>query len=149
MASNVFTSGLAKVCGMATAIAYLADTLKAYLVDTTYVPNVDHDFMADVAEIGAVASYTPGWDSASHPTLASKTIATDDTNNRVVFDCADLSFGSPGTGETIMGWCVYKPITNAAASPVIVFSDLAADVPTNGAALTGVIDSTGLFYLQL
>lgn len=147
MASTAYTSGLAKCNGMAPAASFLADTWKSYLVISTYVPNVDHDFFSDVTEIGAVAGYTPGYNSVSHPTLASKTIAVDDTLNKVTYDAADVSFGSPGVGATIGGWAIYKPITVAADSPVLVFIDT-ADTPTNGAALTGVFDALGILTLQ-
>ena len=147
MASTVYTSGLAKCNGMATAANFLTDTWKSYLVISTYVPNVDHDFFSDVTEIGAVSGYTPGYNSVSHPTLTSKTIAVDDTLNKITYDAADVSFGSPATGATIGGWAIYKPVTVGTDSPVLVFVD-ATDTPTNGAALTGVFDVLGMLTIQ-
>lgn len=150
MASNWFTSGLMKFfAGVTGAVNFLSDTIKAYLVATSYTPNVDHDFFNDVTEIGAVTGYTPGYNSGSHPTLASKTISADDTNNKIVFDAADPVFGSPGVGETVKGWATYTPKTSGADSPVHSFTDC-PDTPTNGAQLTGQFDATdGIGKIQL
>lgn len=140
MASILFTAAIAKMLGLAPAINFLADTLKWYLVDVTYVPNPDHDWFSNVTEIGAVTGYTPGVDSGSHPVAASKVITVDDTLNKVWLDAADPSFGSPGVGATVTGFALYKFITAAGDSPVIAFIET-PDTPTNGAALTGVLDA--------
>lgn len=150
MASNFYTSGLMKLfAGTTGAVNFLSDTIKAYLVISTYTPNVDHDFFNDVTEIGSVSGYTPGYNSSSHPTLASKTISLDDTNNKFVLDAADPVFGSPGAGATVGGWATYAPKTSGADSPVISFTDC-TDTPTNGAQLTGQFDATdGIGKIQL
>ncbi len=140
--ANFFTSGLRK-CLDGT-IAFLTDTIKAYLVASTYTPNVDDDFVSGVTEIGSVSGYTPGFGGAGRKTLASKTITDDDTNNRIIFTAASISYGALGTGATIGGQALCKEVTSDAASPVISFNGLAADVPTNGASVTWNWHATGI-----
>jgi hypothetical protein len=149
MASNWYSSGVAKMSGMSPAIAFLSDTIQVALAPSGYTPDVDHDFLADITEIGAVTNYTPGAGSSSHPTLASKTITVDDGANKVVFDAADPAFGALGSGATIEWMVIYKFITNAAASPLIACLDVPT-TPTNGASITGQLnaaDGIGKFQL--
>lgn len=140
--ANFYTSGVRKM--LDGTVAFLTDTIKAYLVASSYTPDVDHDFVSSVTEIGSVSGYTPGFGGAGRKTLASKTIAEDDTNNRVAFTAASVSYSTLGTGVTIGGQALCKEVTNDAASPVLSFNGLAADVPTNGAAVTWNWHATGI-----
>lgn len=140
--ANYYQSGLGK-CLDGT-IAFLTDTIKTLLVKSSYTPNVDHDFVSDVSEISGVSGYTGGFAGAGRKTIASKTITADDTNNRVVMSAASVSYSTLGTGDTIGGQVLTKEITNDAASPIIAFNGLAADVPTNGSTVTWNFHATGI-----
>lgn len=140
--ANYFQSGLRKL--LDGTIDFLVDTIKAYLVASSYTPNKDHDFISDVTEIGAVSGYVPGFGGAGRQTLASKTITEDDTNDRVVMSAASISYGALGTGVTIGGQALAKEVTADTSSPVICFNGIAADVPTNGAAITWNWHATGI-----
>lgn len=149
--SVVFTSGLAKICGMATAINYLSDTIKVALTSgltSPYTENQDHDFMSEVSEMPNVTGYVGGFGGAGRQTLGSKTIAADDTNNRVRFTGADVAYGALGTGEEIRGYIFIKEITNDAASPVIAHRQLAADVPTNGSSITAEVATNDVLRIN-
>ncbi len=140
--ANFFQSGLRK-CLDGT-IAFLTDTIKSFLVASSYTPNKDHDFVSNVTEIASVTNYTNGFGGSGRKTLASKTITEDDTNDRVVFSAASISYGALATGVTIGGQGLCKEVTSDAASPVICFNGLAADVPTNGASITWNWHATGI-----
>lgn len=137
MASQVYQSGLAKIVDRT--IDYITDVIKCYLVASTYTSDPDHDFIANVTEIGNVTGYTGGFGGGGRQTLASKTITVDDTNNRVRLTAADASFGALGTGATIRGYAFAKETTSDAASVVFAFRQLASDTPTNGSSVTAEI----------
>lgn len=140
--ANTYQSGLMK-CLDGT-IALLTDTIKALLVSSAYTPNRDHDFVSDVTEISGASGYTGGFAGAGRKTLASKTLTVDDTNDRFVFDAADVSFGTLGTGPTIGGAVLCKEITSDAASPIIAFIGC-TNTPTNGSPVTFQFDAIGIF----
>lgn len=150
--SVVYTSGLAKLLGMATAMVYLTDTIKVALTKggatTPYVEDQDHDFMGDVTEMPNVSGYTGGFGGGGRQTLGSKTIAADDTNNRVRLTGADVAFGALGTGSEIRGYVFLKEVTNDAASPVIAHRKLAADVPTNGSSITAEVATNDVLRIN-
>jgi len=77
---------------------FLTTPLKAMLVSAGYVPNADDDVVDagganDAAdhEVGS-ASYVGGWGGSGRKMLASKTVTVDKANNRVLFDCADVTW---------------------------------------------------------
>lgn len=150
--SVVYQSGLAKICGMATAVSYLSDTIKVALTKggatTPYVENKDHDFMGDVTEMPNVSGYVGGFGGAGRQTLGSKTIAADDTNDRVRFTGADVAFGALGAGESIRGYVFLKEVTNDAASPVFAHRQLASDVPTNGSTITAEVATNDVLRIN-
>lgn len=139
---NTYQSGLMKC--MDGTIALLTDTIKILLVKSSYTPNRDHDFVADVTEITGVSGYTGGFAGAGRKTLASKTLAVTDASDLFTFDAADVSFGALGTGDTIGGGVITKEITSDAASPIIAFNGI-TNLPTNGAAVTFQFDAAGIF----
>lgn len=146
MASQVYTSGLAKIMGMATAVAYLSDTIKALLlgIATPYTVNADHDFLDEGgvndptdAEI-STTNYVGGFGGAGRKTLASKTISVNDTNNRVEVDAADVvwtALGPASGGPTLAAAVITKEITNDAASPMFAYLDF-TDTVVNGGDVT-------------
>ena len=139
---NTYQSGLMKC--MDGTVVLLSDTIKLMLVDDTYTPNRDHDFVSDVVEISGVSGYTGGFGGAGRKTLASKTLAVTDASDLFTFDAADVSFGALGTGDTISGGVVIKEITNDAASVIIAFNGV-TNTPTNGASVTFQFAAAGIF----
>lgn len=129
-------------------LALLTDTIKAMLVDSTYVGNRDDDFVDDGSandpqshEVSGTG-YTGGFGGAGRKTLASKTLTEDDANDRAAFDAADTVWTGLTVG-TIGGVVLIKEITNDAASLIIAFLD-ATDLVTNGGDVTAVWAAAGL-----
>lgn len=129
-----------------------SDTLKVLLVTSSYVANPDHDFLDEGGandiidhEIN-VTGYTRGFGGSGRKTLASKTFATDDANDRARFDAADIVWTSLGTGATIDAAILVKEITNDTASLPLIYFDLTA-TPTNGGDYTLSWDALGLLLI--
>ncbi len=123
---------------------FTSDTFEALLInDAGYVPNPDHDYVADL---------TPGTNEIagagySRQALGTKTRTIDDTNNRITYDCADLDFGSIVAGENVTGMVVYRLVTNDADSILIAHYPLGT-VATTGLPFPVVISASGLLYVD-
>ncbi len=148
MASGAFNRGVKELLNATT--DFLTATMKVALLATAtaYTYNPDNDFMdaggandPTDAEL-SVSGYTGGFAGAGRKTLASKTVTENDTNNRVEFDAADLTWTALGTGQTIAAAVVIKEVTNDAATVLYVYLD-PTDVPTNGSDITLQFASNG------
>lgn len=118
----------------AATISVTADTLKVLLLGTgtPYTPDPDHRFVASVAASElAVTGYTGGFGGGGRKTLAARTLVTDDTNDRGVFDAADVTWNALSTGDTIAYVVLFKELVSDALSPLIALFDI-TDTPTNG-----------------
>jgi hypothetical protein len=119
-------------------ISLTSDTLKVMLLGTSvpYTPDPDHRFVNSVAasEI-AVANYTGGFGGSGRKALASRTLVTNDTNDRGEFDAADVVWTALGAGATIAYVVLFKELTSDALSPLIALFDI-TDTLTNGGDIT-------------
>lgn len=149
MASGAFTSGMTKA--MDGTNPYLTTTHKVMLLATAtpYTYDPDHDNISmggandpDDAELN-VGGYTRGFGGAGRKTLASKTITTNDTNNRVEWDAADVTWTALAAGQTIEAAVVVVEITNDAGSQLVIYLD-PTNIPTNGSDVTLQFASNGL-----
>lgn len=147
MASAMFNKG--KTAILDGSIDLLTGVVRAMLMKSSYSPNVDHDYVSDVS---ADEIYTSGTNGYTRQTCASKTVTEDDTNNRAVFDCADQAFGSITTGVTIGGVLYYLQTGGDDSTPsndvLLCYTEYSAGIPTNGAAFTNTVNSSGVFYLS-
>lgn len=143
--SNLVYNGVkAAIMGIPTSgtpaarIDLIADTLKVMLIGTgvAYTPDADHRFVSSVvgSEI-SVTGYTGGFGGAGRKSLASRTLSADDTNDRGVFDAADLTWTALGSGATIGGAVLFKELTSDALSPLIAYYAF-TNTPTNGGDIT-------------
>lgn len=148
MASGAFQTGVMKLHDGTN--TYLGSTVKILLLATatpfTYDPDVkllDAGGANDItdAELN-VTGYTRGFGGAGRKTLASKTIAVNDANNRIEWDCADITWTALGTGQTIAAAVICVELTNDAATAPIAYLD-PTDTPTNGGNITIQIASNG------
>src|SRR3954462_14196609 len=90
-------------------VDFLADTIEVVLTKSTYTANRDDVTGTPAAsEITGVSGYTGGFGGAGRKVLASKTITNDTTNDRTVYDAADPSAWTLGTGDTIGGAVIQK-----------------------------------------
>lgn len=133
MASFVYNKG-AKGLQDGT-INFLTDTIKARLVISSVTPNKDDAAMTGHTGVG------------TDVTLGSKTQTQDDTNDRVVYDAADLAFTAVPTGSTVGTVDIYKDGANDAARVPVASLDI-TDLPTNGGDITIILNAAGAFYSQ-
>lgn len=137
MASRSYNSGIKGIDDRS--IDFATDTIKVMLINSSYAHDPDHDFVADV-----VANEVP----STRQTLGSKTITKDDTNDRSVFDGADVTFTAVAGGATIGGAIVFKDTGNDATSTLLAFIDV-ANTATNGSNITIQWSANGIFYKQI
>lgn len=102
-----------------------ADTIRALLVDSSYVYDPDDNFVSDVS-----GELTDG--SYSRQTLGNKGVTEDDTNDRAYVTADPVDFGAL-TNETVAALILFKNVTNDADSPLISFHDGGFPVVANGA----------------
>ena len=110
---------------MDASLDWVSDTIQALLVDSTYVFDPDHNFVADIS-----GELTDG--SYSRQTLGNKGVTEDDTNDEAVMTADPVDFGAL-TNETPAGIVLFKFVTNDADSPLISFSDAGFGATANGA----------------
>lgn len=121
------------------------DTIKITL-HTGYTPNIDsHQVWADVSstEYGTGSGYTAGG-----KTLASKTVTQDNTNDRMAFDAADVTWTalgalSPATPSHAIIW---NDTPSSPADPLIGYIELGSTA-TNGGDYTIQFNANGIFTL--
>ena len=140
MANIVYTYGLGELLNGG--IDMDTDTIKMMLVDASYTPDKDHDFVDDASanEISV--------DGYARQALGSRTVTVNTTDDRAEFDAANVAFGALATGETIAGAIIFEDRGGAdSANPMILYMDL-TNTPTNGSTVTVEFDAIGLFYLE-
>lgn len=138
MASAFYNAG--KVHLWDGTIGLVNDTIKFALVTSTYVPNFDtHDYFNDITGESSGTGYTAGG-----YTMASKTVTQDNTNDRAVFDAADIS--SATTTVTFRYGIIYKDTGSAATSPLICLIDFNTDKSFSAETLYIQFATGGIFY---
>lgn len=140
MASFVYNS--AKTSLGKAEIDWVNDTIKVALTTSSYTPNQDsHTYFSDVTNEVSGTGYTAGGF-----TLASKTATQDNTNNRCVYDAADVS----ASGVSISAYrylVVYKSTGVSSTSRLICLIDLASDQTVDNQILDITWSASGVFYL--
>lgn len=137
MATVIYNRGLDELADWGT------NTYKFMLMKSGYTPNKDHDYVADVTP----ASYEITVAGYSRQTAGTKTRTIDDSNDRIVYDCADVDFGTPASGETVVGMILYREVTNDADSILICYYDLGS-IPLTGSSFIVLTGTNGVMYLD-
>lgn len=101
------------------------DDIRVLLVSSSYTFDADHHFVSDV-----VASELSGTGYA-RVALTSKTLTEDDTNDRSIFNAANLTYTAINAG-TIDAAIVYKEAASDATRQLVCCLDITPKVPTNG-----------------
>lgn len=119
-----------------------SDVFKAMLVTSSYTPNKDHDYVSSVSgnELSTIGS------NYARATLGSKTRTITDATDRIVYDCANPSFGAIVAGQYARYMVVYREVTNDADSILIACIDLGSSIATSGTIFSVDVDSAGLIY---
>lgn len=124
-------------------LASAGHTLKMILV-SGYTPDIDlHDEYADVSgdEYGTGDGYTAGG-----ATLGSQTVTQDNTNDRGVFDAANVTWSSLGAlTPATPSHCILYDDT-VAGDPLICYWELGTTA-TNGGDYTLQFSATGIMTL--
>jgi hypothetical protein len=145
MASGWYTSGLRDVLDRTIDLA--SDTIKLILVTSTYTPDKDHDFAADLTNELSGTGYTGGFAGSGRKTIGSKAFSTDTGNDRVEFTFGAVTWTAINAGNPKYAILV-KEITNDAASRLIAYLDLGT-VVTNGSDMVLTPDGTaGALYVS-
>lgn len=125
-------------------ISFLTADIRAMLIGTGYTPDVDHLFAntPGAFEI-SVTGYTPGFSGTGRKVLAGKTIVADTGNNRVAFDCNDITWTSLGAGATVRYIVIYRHNTTDANSRLL-FALQITDTATDGTNFIWNVNSIGI-----
>ena len=111
------------------------------LVSSSYTPDQDADqFIDDVDNEVSGDGYTAGG-----ATLASKTVTQDDTNDRGVFDAADVTWSD--STITARGAVLYKDTGTPSTSPVICYFDFGEDKISTDGDFTIQWNAAGIQYI--
>lgn len=118
------------------------DTIKVMLVTSTYTPDQDaHTKRSDVTNEVTGTGYTAGG-----ATLASATVTQDNTNNRGVFDAADVTWSA--STITARGAVLYKSTGVAANDNLIAYIDFGADKTSTSGDFTIQWNASGILTLS-
>lgn len=104
----------------------------------TGVHDPDLNFVSDLDAVTSVAIHS------ERVALASKTVTEDDTNNRALADCADISFAA-APGVTAQGMAIYLEGASDAARALISIHTTGFPQPMDG----GLNVQTPNGYLRL
>ena len=125
-------------------------SLKLTLLDSTYVPNKNRNFVDDgTADDQAsheinVTGYQPGFGGTGRKVPTGRVINRDDPNARLEFDFNDQTWTALGSGATIGGVGLIVEKTSDATSWDLGFDDT-NNVPTNGGDITYQPNAEGVF----
>lgn len=150
LTSNKLRQLLLQAASGAPALDLLANTIKVMLVDPSYVPDKDHDFVSSIT--GAPSKeltgtgYVAGFGGAGRKTLASKTVTKDNGADVAYFDAADVTWAGITAG-TVGFAVVIKEVTSDADSPILAVVDITPDVGTAGNDYTIQWPADGLFKI--
>jgi hypothetical protein len=141
MASFIFNSAKVKLGDGS--IDWNTDTIKVSLHTSSLTPDKDADvFFSDIgSEISPSGTY-----SAGGATLASTTVTQDNTNDRGVYDAADVQW--TGVTSVYRYAIVYKSTGVAATSPVIAVLDYGSDQTVTNAVIDIAWPASGVFSLN-
>lgn len=106
-------------------LVWTGDTIRALLVDASYVYDPDDNFVSDISGELTDASY-------ARQTLGNKGVTEDDTADEAWLTADPVDYGALDN-ETPAGQVLFKFVTNDGDSPVVAFSDGGFGAVANGA----------------
>lgn len=134
---QVYHNGLLKVA--TNDIDFATDTVHALLLDTIHTPNLaTHEFISNVV-VNEIADV-----GYARQIVGTKSIAL--VGGKVVFDCADISFGDP-VSISARYLVIAKIVTIDADSPLLFICDLntgGGNLSSTAAAFSVAINAAGL-----
>lgn len=122
-------------------IAFDTSAIGVALVLSGYTPDIDtHDFFNDITNEASGAGYTAGG-----VTLSSTTVILDTTNDKGIFDAADITWST--STITARGAVLYKRTGTAATSPLIAYFDFGTDQSSSAGNFTIQWNASGILNL--
>jgi hypothetical protein len=133
------------------AVDLLADNIRVGLMEQgVYSPDIDsHTYWGD-SGVSSDEITATGYDAnGDGRNLASKTMTQDNTNDRVEFDAADLTYDAIGgaANDTFDRILLFKWTGVAGTSPVVAYADVTATT-TNGGDVTLTWDAEGILQMS-
>lgn len=117
------------------------DTIKVALVTSSYTPDIDtHEDFADVTNEVSGTGYTAGG-----ATLGTVTVTKNTTDDRGVFDAADVTWSS--STITARGAVIYKSTGVAGTSLLLCYVDFGSDKTSSNGNFTIQWSADGIFYI--
>lgn len=101
---------------LGTTVDWIADDIRVLVTTPDYVPDPDHEFVADITDELSGTGY-------SRLSLTGRIVTPDPGENRALYQAADASWANINAG-TAGKAIVYKHVTNDADSPVLVCVEL-------------------------
>ena len=113
------------------AINLTSDTIKIMLLNDTYTPDPDDDYVSDVVTKELVNDSGSGYE---RKTLANKEFTEDDVNDKGIFDADNVLYTAIDTTLDIAVIVIYKDTGTDATSTLILAIDTMTGLPkpTNG-----------------
>lgn len=135
---QIFNEGLTSI--IKGEIAYLTDTISVGLFTSATAPDIDADtFLSDISGELSGGGYV-------RKTLASKTVTTDDANNRAIADAADVQWTSlTGTFRYII---TFEDTGVASTSRLLSVIDTGSDQTLANGTYDLTWPTSGVFFIQ-
>lgn len=140
MSSQWYITGLKAILDGTTNLT--SATIKVAVLTSSYTPDFDtHDFYDDISAFEIANS---GGYAAGGATLGTKTFTADTTNDRAVFDAADVSTWTTVSAADYRYLCVYKSTGTPGTSPLLFLMDLGTTQSIAGGTLGVVWSASGI-----
>jgi len=122
-------------------------TYRVLLVGTSYTPDPDHIFVADVvaSEVSG-AGYVGGFAGAGRKAITGRTVTANLTLDRAELDGGDISLPGLSVG-TIKGAIIFRERTSDADSELIAFVDSGFPAISSGADFAIAWNSGGILQI--
>lgn len=110
------------------------------LRDTSaYTFNKDHDDIDDILVTNGGVEITVT--SYARQTVSGKAVTVDDTNDRGIFDCDNVAFGTLESGQTVEAIIFYKEVNDDTDSVPLLYIDGKSDVVAAAPAIASLTGS--------
>ena len=134
----------------------VSDVIQVMLVTSSYVADVDNDYVDEVGANDPIdhelsgTGYAAGWAGAGRKTLAGKGFSEDDANDRGEFDdSADITWTAIDAGTAAAAILIKKGSANDTDGLLIAYIDQGGfPVVTNGGDLTIQWNAEGILQLS-
>lgn len=130
----------------------LNDTIKVMLVNSSYAPDPDDDYVGNSGVASAEVSgtgYVGGYGGSGRKILTNKVITEDDTNDRAYFDADDVTWAGINAGTIAAAVLIKEGVTDDNTSLLIAYIDQGGfPVITNGGDLTIQWNTDGILQLS-